>query len=298
MGGVISLDKSYVSKEIYDELIVNVPNNETIIVHKYDFLVKPSTMTNAGLGLFADMDIPFGTVIFDLGNGSLTSTKASEAWYINDLAYRRDQGFQLTREELADYCTNSNIDKNTNVGYKRQILAVINIYIYAKRDIKKGEELSKFYGPDYWAENEFWRSLSTSKYRMNVFITEENRRRAILDPSANQVELPDRYVFVDYVDDPRFPGCCRGLSLLGKRVNDRYYYIVAYGKYYEPGFEAEKTKLIEQTEQIIRNCGEGTTQTHTFRATKPDFSMYHIDTDEKLPNGMQFKQYLDQKGSV
>jgi hypothetical protein len=67
---------------------------------------------------------------------------------INDLAYNYN---------LDDYENDDLVLHYTNLSYKTYILSPvkgvitrIKVYLVAMRDIKEGEELSRYYGNQYW----------------------------------------------------------------------------------------------------------------------------------------------------
>lgn len=121
--------------------------------------IAPSTIPNAGMGVFAVDPIPKGAKgkykgkIMDLNKGD-----PYYSWIIYD--YDPNTGVPYTEnKELflrdAHNPSQSNWTRYVNCGLKNKFnnmdieQSFDHIYYFAKRDIKPGEELFVDYGPDY-----------------------------------------------------------------------------------------------------------------------------------------------------
>lgn len=124
---------------------------------KMNFEIKESTKKEAGKGSFATEFIPKGTVIGYTTPDFLVNDEGLN--YMNDLAYNGS---------IENYNDINNITQNINVGYiiKQMNPPFVEKYfnwfwpvryhrwLYAIKNIEKGEELSKYYGTDYWTTYE------------------------------------------------------------------------------------------------------------------------------------------------
>jgi SET domain-containing protein len=132
-----------------------------------DFLsIKYSKIPNAGLGLFANSDIPQGTF---LGNymGEVYHNKA--ACPMNDYIFSTNSfmidGLDVTKTNFARFmncCYNNDVENVLAIKYvnpgKSCVFTKSNgekvdinnyVFFYAKRNILKGEELLYDYGEEY-----------------------------------------------------------------------------------------------------------------------------------------------------
>lgn len=234
--------------------IVNNKTNITVedFTNKLEIRTSPVRYVSDGLfvledsehdiGVFATEFIPKDTVILDYN----IPKHKHMIRKINDLAYNNTS---------IEYETYDNISANINLGYILQVdnnNVVYSTYLYALRDINKDEQLSKYYGVDYWQQHEFW-----SRHKYSNFT------------KTNDIQdLPTEYVFIDTI---RWDINIRhNLSVFAKKIGNKYYYLVGNGtEYYKPGF-FEFADFMD--------------------VTKDDHSLY--EQDEIIYNGMKFTKYL------
>lgn len=111
----------------------------------YKVVVKRSS---AGLGLFAGEDIPKGTCIIEYkgrqikGQEEYTST-SKYLFGVNDRMTIDGRDRSNTARYINHSCR-ANCEPET---YKRRV------FIFAKRNIKTGEELTYDYGKEYWDDH-------------------------------------------------------------------------------------------------------------------------------------------------
>lgn len=217
-------------------LRVDYHKDKTVTLENKKFEIRQSTIPNSGYGLFALEDIPAGTVFMKCENCHLADSVADKLTdsfvdeintkllnfdfkcanvnvgkYMNDLAYNNN---------LPTYDEDFNVSDKINVGYIRHMLTdlmmfgmeVPKIYMYAIKDIKKDSELSRYYGPDYWQQHEFWAQFDKS------------------------TDIPNQYIFVDDIRANIMMNY--HMYLYGKCVDGKYHYFVSnkYVKYYDPNF--------------------------------------------------------------
>jgi hypothetical protein len=182
---------------------------------------------------------------------------------INDLAYKGD---------YSSYDTVENIERNINVGYivrdpEHEWMSFFGIgpsqiYLYALKDINESEELSRYYGLDYWLESEFWQRFPNSQYKLTQAME----------------DLPSEWVFVDEIRS--FLEQNYHMNLFAKKVGDQYHYFVSNKKpnYFDPQFADKLNNVI--------------------MITKDDYSPYKYD--EMIYDGMFLTQYLkkEDKGNL
>lgn len=201
-------------------------------ITKVKLLKKQSTY---GEGIFANQFIPKNTYI------CTTDTKYDDkdtiSKKINDLAYNNNAD---------EYNNNINhVEEKTNIIYvhdKVPFIIKTTIYLKTIKDIQKGEELSRSYGPEFWYKYEFDR-----KYFIDI---------------QNHI-LPIEYVFIDmasYRLVNNIPYYC-----FGKCINNKYYYIISQLLYENDYVNIikfkEKIKYLSKKELV-------------FDITKKDFSPY------------------------
>jgi hypothetical protein len=224
--------ESTLSEELQHKILKKINIEQKINIDEKKLEIKKSNITDTDYGVFALEKIPADTIFMYCDTGSIVDQGIG--YFINDLAYHGDS---------IDYETDENITNFINVGHIRQSdqlydffgQGVCKIYLYAIKDIDEGEELSKFYGLNYWQEHEFWKEFPNSQFRV----------------THKMEDLPSKWVFIDTIR--------RGINfnheknLFAKKINDKYFYLVGYGgKYYKPNFPNETFVEI----------------------TKPDFSLY------------------------
>jgi len=122
-----------------------------VINNPIEVEIKPSTVENAGEGLFTKTKINKGDVVLccpdAINPGSSHISKK-----INDLAYNGN---------LTLYENDEHVLKHINLGYKiycspkYRMFGIGNefiVYMYALKDIEIGEELSRYYGTNFWSQ--------------------------------------------------------------------------------------------------------------------------------------------------
>ncbi len=107
---------------------------------KYKLKVKKSA---AGLGLFADEDIPSGKRIIEYIGNVCPSTNEKENKYIFNVSSKIDIDGS-PRYNTARYINHS-CDPNAESSVKKG-----HVWICSVRDIKAGEEINYDYGEDYF----------------------------------------------------------------------------------------------------------------------------------------------------
>lgn len=101
------------------------------------------------MGCFAGEFIPKGTIFcradpHDVNEQVEQSLPSVDSRFINDLLYNGD---------AEKYSNVPESETVTNIGYISigdRFLGITHVYCEALNDIKSGEELSRYYGPDYW----------------------------------------------------------------------------------------------------------------------------------------------------
>jgi hypothetical protein len=244
-------NQSNLSDHVHNKLRVRVEIGDEVNVSQKKLAILESNIDGAGLGLFALEKIRKGTAFLDadIRNGR----EMGIGYYINDMAYNGSS---------ENYETDVNVIRNINVGYLRQTDITYDMYgkghcevwYYAMKDIEKGDELSRFYGLQYWQGMEFWKRHPESKFQQ----------------TGRVEDLPSEYVFIDRIR--RGINFNHNVSVFAKKVERRYYYLAGYGdKYFVPGFfTADGSKFTD--------------------ITKADFSPYTLD--EVVHQGMMFDSYL------
>ena len=120
-----------------------------------DLVVKPSTIPNAGNGLFTKKFIPKGTNIVEY-KGRITTWKDVENDHENGYIFTVHEGHVIdakkTLKALARYANDargiSRIKGITNnCDY---VIEENRVYIQAKKDIEAGKEILVSYGKEYW----------------------------------------------------------------------------------------------------------------------------------------------------
>jgi SET domain-containing protein len=146
------------SNEVCEMVRKIVDIDEQLTVDEKKLEVRKSTVNGAGEGLFALERIPKGTIFISAGDINNYDTISRK---MNDLSYHGT---------LENYDTDANVISCVNTGYivKMDQLCKLfrvgrhEIYVYAIRDIEEGEELSRFYGPDYWKKYERINSMKAN----------------------------------------------------------------------------------------------------------------------------------------
>lgn len=130
-----------ISKEIENNFARRIIKSCDIELHEKTLEIKKSTIENAGDGVFALEDIPAGTIFkpYELEKK------------INDLAWNNNIDDYLSMDYL-----NNKI--NTVVVIETDMPELLffgeykNTYLMSMKNIKKGEELSRLYGLEYWVK--------------------------------------------------------------------------------------------------------------------------------------------------
>ncbi len=172
-------------------------NASNIIVSDPKLVVKQSTAKNGGNGgngVFADEFIPKGTIFCK--SNPYDTNEDTISRYTNDLLY------QGTAEE---YEQNERTNNVTNIGYVRIKEESSTCYCVALVDINKDQELSRYYGANYWFVYDF-----NEKYKL------------ILEKGGY---LPE-WIFLDeYRIDTTYNHC---YYVFSKCIDGKYYYTYGY----------------------------------------------------------------------
>jgi len=113
----------------------------------YTTVVKRSK-PGAGLGLFAGEDIPKGAQIIEYVGRVLKPGEeyTSKSKYLFEITKKKTID-GAARSNKARYANHSCVP-NAEVEIKKQ-----RVWIYAKKNIRKGEEIAYDYGKEYWNEH-------------------------------------------------------------------------------------------------------------------------------------------------
>lgn len=111
----------------------------------YKFVIKRSS---AGLGLFAGEELPKGVCLLEY-KGRRISEK-------EEYTSRSKYLFGVTKKKTIDGATRSNTARyinhscrpNTEIKIKNE-----RVWVFSRRKIKPGEEISYDYGKEYWNEH-------------------------------------------------------------------------------------------------------------------------------------------------
>ncbi len=171
IGAQPKIRRSLCSGVVGDNDVANIQkfNDFVVVMVKKDRSITPGVMVprpsdSHGTGMFAVKDIPRGTVLCVTGP-SAKSVKdpdySDESELINDLNYTHsrksigldkaiaDYSYADYQTMINEYCNMDAVTGNTNV-----VITSLNekkkYHVEAARDIKEGEELSRFYTIQYW----------------------------------------------------------------------------------------------------------------------------------------------------
>lgn len=148
--------------------------------------VKLSKNVAGEYGVFADEEIPENTII---------EYSKSYREKINDLAFNPTEKYNL-----------EDIKKYTNCMFVMDELDNI-IGVLIIKNIKKGEELSRAYGDNYWNSFIFWNKFKDNKYLL----------------TKNDDDLPSDWICIDTISSHLYSNLT--FNLYGKKENDKYHYI-------------------------------------------------------------------------
>lgn len=111
-------------------------------IGKYDLKVKKS---KAGLGLFAQEDIPSGEFLIEYFGREISDEEqyTSKSQYLFEVSAKKTIDGTV-RENIARY-VNHSCRPNCEVEIKRG-----RVLIFSKKKIKAGEELAYDYGKEFW----------------------------------------------------------------------------------------------------------------------------------------------------
>ena len=232
--------------------------------------VHKSTAENGSEGVFAEEFIPKGTIICESDPTNITEKSISRK--INDLLYKGN---------ASEYENNEKVNNTTNVIYVHKDADPITymlpgtkpfVFIETSKDICVGEELSRYYGIDYWYEFEY----------------REKYGEIIKDGL-----YPPDYMFIDEYRTDIYRNVC--MQVYGKCVDGKYYYVESRmipKNYYHriddfkllPIFGSPKD-VIEHTDKIFGKYEDRTDEQRNecwnyrclIDVSKKDFSKYEFD---------------------
>lgn len=168
--------------------IINTNEEKNLIVADVELVIKESTVLGGNLGCFANQFIPKGTVFCKSNPCDIDN----DTRFMNDLLYTGDAQKYLQIIE-------NNNDTITNIGYVcvgDGFLSITRAYCKALKDIAIGEELSRFYGPDYWFRYEFdnaYSELLSQGKIPSVYVLHDTYSAGLMFNTRSTV-------FVKYVD--------------------------------------------------------------------------------------------------
>ena len=193
--------KSYndiMSETIKSKLRIRQQYGQKVTIEAKKLEIRPSSTVDASLGVFAVEPIPAGTIFLEVIDAHIENSDTVSK-KINDLAYHGN---------CSNYDTEENIACYTNVGYivqdcEHQYMQFFGmgspskIYLYALKDINESEELSRYYGLDYWFAYEFWQRFPNNRFKLTQAME----------------DLPGDWVFIDEIRSfieqntgrPRYP---------------------------------------------------------------------------------------------
>lgn len=138
--------------------IVNINNKDKVDLQTPKLSIKKSNIPNAGNGVFAEEFIPKGTYFY-----KFNFNKISLLHKMNDLNYKHNAN-TYEWDSLLNDATNIEYVFVEKKGLIKQLVDYINgiygnnlediVYLRARRDIYPGQELSKYYGADFWHDHE------------------------------------------------------------------------------------------------------------------------------------------------
>lgn len=190
-----------------DKYITFVDKASDIVLSEPKLVIKESTAENGGngasnRGVFAEELIPKGTIFCKSDPFDVSENVISR--YINDLLYQGDAE-KYKENELK--CNTTNIgyvrikEESSSMDFFRR--SKKTCYCIALVDIMCGQELSRYYGEDYWFNYEF------------------DIKHNISDLSCNN--YPSDYIFLDeYRIDIMFNTC---IYIFVKCVDGKYFYV-------------------------------------------------------------------------
>jgi hypothetical protein len=162
-------------------------------------IIKQSTVENGGNGVFAGEFIAKDTIFCkynakDVNEGSI-------ARYINDLLYQGNAN-EYEQNELTNNTTNIGYVRLTEDVFSAFFGKTVRCYCIALTDIMEGQELSRYYGSNYWFEYEY-----NKKYESII----------------KMGQIPSDYMFIDnYVMETSCSPC---INVFAKCVDGKYYYV-------------------------------------------------------------------------
>jgi hypothetical protein len=245
-----------------NNLRVVKPSNEIVTVEQKKLEIKQSTKVGAGNGVFACEDILQGTVFMECKDFHLIKNDHIDKM-INDLAFDGN---------VNSYDNDQNIEMNTNIGYvvkyEHECIQFFggspsNLYLYALKDIKASEELSRHYGLNFWQTHCFWDRFPDCKYQETYAME----------------DLPNEYILIDSIRSSIKINYCK--QLYGKKVYnkveaiDKYHYFVS----------------TQRVNYMDNNFLDSFSNINV--VTKSDFSIYN--EDEEIFEGMYLTSFLKRK---
>lgn len=178
-----------------------------IIVSDPILEVKQSTVKDGGYGVFAKEFIPKGTIFCK--SNPYDEKEDLIGRYINDLMYQGNAKEYESHSKINDDITNIGYVRPKNTDPGALFIGHDNnptCYCEAIKDIAEGDELSRFYGVNYWLNHEF-----NKKHKIHL----------------DNNQLPTDYVFIDEYRAALMANRC--YYIFGKYVDEKYYYVEGIG---------------------------------------------------------------------
>lgn len=189
--------------------------NPTKIERVYDIKIKPSSISNAGNGVFANEYIPKG-IIFGFYDGIIV--KGSDKKKIDKLGKLlvRVTNYNLLNSKnksltagfpkllhkcgfgqlLNDYTTNKILRKNKNYNCEYYYDNSHTIYVKSIKSIKKGKELFSNYGQGYWDSRFSIIDINEKKFYNNLY-----KDLPELDTSTRELWFNSLSLYSEFIND-------------------------------------------------------------------------------------------------
>ena len=151
-----------------------------------DVEVKPSSIANAGLGVFAGRDFSSQATVCEYKGRLLATEVAESSSYASDYCLRLSRAWSLDAQHVfseGKYVNDGIFSQRQNVRFSVNH-RTRRVVLKALRKISKGEELFVSYGLDYWT----WPQR---------FLALEPRYQAQLERRARHAQ---HYPFLAFVD--------------------------------------------------------------------------------------------------
>ncbi len=127
-----------------------------------NLIIKKSMIPNSGKGVFTKIDIEKDEIVTEYTGEKVSHTIGTARYILNQsdsLVYLNKKYFIDSRTDKNCFASFINdatgLNKTTLKNNVLMIKARGRIFVVAKRNIKKGEELLISYGKNYWTSNKY-----------------------------------------------------------------------------------------------------------------------------------------------